>query len=210
MPQSLPGSGVQHAVDRLRPGDILSDRQIVASETRICAKIDTVVVSFNEVLKQGLGEVSTKYPVVLQDFVKEWDIRPHGRRFPRQKLSTNYNLDDFKMTIFEFRGLDLRTARMALRDIRRFLGCFVFKDVAGEDLANLLVSIFKLGLLRSLIVSQLWRAKKSYLRSLKVSLKHFVAYLLHEQRMLRAFGGLTTALTNLDAAIFVKFLCVWS
>ena len=177
--------------------------EVVESEQRRAARIDTIVQSFNVILWEGLGEVQAKYEVALADFVEEF----RGKVFPRRKLATNYNIDDFKLTIFEYRGLDWKTASdihiffYIYRDVRRFLGCFHFPDQAGDDLSNLVVSIFKGRLLKRLVQSSLWQFKKSYCVSLFGSLKHFVSYLLNEERVHRAFGGLTTALTNLQQVI---------
>ena len=101
-----------------------------------------------------------------------------------------------KETVFKFRGLHKRLASNTYRDIRRFLGCFVFEDAAGDDLAHLLVSIFKQGLLRSCLQSAVWSVKPSLIVGLRVSLKNFVSYPENEARVERAFGGLTAASGN--------------
>ena len=103
--------------------------------------------------------------------------------------------------MYEFRGLEPRTASYIVRDIHRFLGCFDFPDEAGEDLGHLLVSIFKAGFLRQLLTSKLWNSKAYFLKSLKQSLQHFVGFLENEERVHRAFGGLTTALGNILRAL---------
>ena len=175
--------------------------QILQSETRILQRVDNIVVSFNEVLKEGLGEVRAKYPVELCPWVEEYDPVKHGTRFPANLLRTNFDITLFQHTIFEFRGLKLKTAQYTVRDIRRFLGCFEFPDEAGGDLSHLMVSIFKSGLLRLLISTKLWQAKKNFLKSLKWSLHHFIGFLENEERMHRAFGGLTTALRNILRAL---------
>ena len=172
-----------------------------ASEGRIVAKIDQVVDTFNEILMAGLGEVSAKYDVALPDWFTEFDIQVNGKNFPNNLLSNNYSIEMFKITILEFRGLNVKTASDIIRDVSRFFGCFVFSNEAGKDIANLVVSIFKHGLLKTLLLSKLWNAKANYLRSLKWSLKHLVDYLENEERILRSFGGLTTALNTIGKAL---------
>ena len=171
------------------------------SEGRVLTRIDQVVEGFNIILQQGLGEVQAKYQVALPDWFLEWNVQVNGRLFPPRLLASNYNLEDFKLTIMEFRGLSSKTAGYILKDINRFLGCYLFPDEAGFDLANLMISIFKLGLLKPLLCSELWNAKHNYLKSLRTSMKHFLDYLEHEQRAVRAFGGLTTALQSLIKAL---------
>ena len=85
-------------------------------------------------------------------------------------------------------------------DIRRFLGSFSYPDSAGDDLPNLLVSIFKAGLLTPLIASPLWQSEKSCVLSVRTSLSHFADFLETEQRVVQVFGGLTTALGNIQEA----------
>ena len=97
------------------------------------------------------------------------------------------------MTIFEFRGLGRKHASGTFLDIRRFLCSFSHPDSAGDDLTNLLVSIFKAGLLTPLIASPLWQSKKSYVFE-------------NEQRVVQVFGGLTTALGNIQEACVGVFL----
>jgi hypothetical protein len=174
---------------------------IHGSEGRILTRIDEVVEGFNIILQQGLGEVQAKYVVALPEWLLEWNVLRHGKLFPTNSLASNYNLDTFKLTIIEFRGLTSKTAGYILKDISRFLGCYLYPDEAGFDLANLVISIFKLGLLKPLLCSPLWNAKQNYLKSLKTSMKHFIDYLEHEQRAVRAFGGLTTALQSLSKAL---------
>ena len=116
----------------------------------------------------------------------EYNRRVHANRFPHHRLNTNFNIDDFAHAMTDFRGLELNS--------------FNFTDDAGADLANLMVSIHRGGLFKSLIRSKLWRAKRSCLISLKQSMRHFVAYLEHEQRVTRAVCGLT-ALGSLQKAI---------
>ena len=149
----------------------------------------------------GLGEVQAKYRVALADFVSTYDPYRHGGAFPANLLKTNYNLEGFKLTIFEFRGLVEDTADNVFRDICRFLGCFEYEDSAGNDLANLMVSIHRHGLRKPLFFSDLWQAKPSYVVSLKSSLKHFLQYLENEERVHRAVGGLTTALGSIMKAL---------
>ena len=160
----------------------------------ICQYMDSIVVSFNEILNAGLGEVPAKYDISFPDWFDNFSIQVNGRNFPKKKLSSNGIIDDFKLTMVELRGLSLKSASYIIRDVTRFLGCFEFTDEAGRDLPNLVVSIFRRGYLKKLLVHPLWNAKNSYLRSLQFSLKHFVEYLENEQRVDRAFGGLTTAL----------------
>ena len=88
-----------------------------------------------------------------------------------------------------------------MTDISRFLGCCNFPDEAGFDLENLLVSAFRHGVFKEIITSKVWRSKGNYLRSLKISLKHLIDYLENEQRNIRAFGGLTTALHSIGAML---------
>lgn len=175
--------------------------QLQSLENRILNRMDEIVGGFNQVLQVGLGEVQAKYMVALPDWLVDWDPSVQGKNFPPRLLAVNFNIEDFKLVMFEFRGLDSRTATNILRDVRRFLGCFIFPDEAGMDLGHLMVSIFRHGLLRPLLTNKLWNCKQNYLKSLKSSLKHFVEYLENESRMVRAFGGLTTALGSLARAL---------
>ena len=175
--------------------------QIVLSENRILDRVDSVVMSFNQVLKEGLGEVSAKYPVFISPGVLEFDPLVHGFQFPINKLSTTFDIGLFQTMMFEFRGLKTRTAQDTIRDIKRFLGCFDFPGDAGTDLSHLAVSIFKAGLLRQLMATKLWTAKSNFLKSLKWSLHHFLGFLENEERLQRAFGGLTSALGNIVKAL---------
>ena len=118
-----------------------------------------------------------------------------------EPLKTKYNLEGFKLTIFEFRGLIESTAENTCRDIGLFLGVFDFDDIAGNDLSKLMVSIHKDGFIKKLIFSDTWQAKPTYIVSLKVSLKHFVEYLENEERVNRAHGSTTTALGNIPKAV---------
>ena len=154
-----------------------------------------VVQSFNVVLKEGLDEVPAKYRVAFTDIVETDDPSVHGTSFPANHLKTNYKLEDFKLSTFEFRCLDLTAARNAYRDICRVLGCFEFDDSAGDDLSHL--TIFKGGFIRRFIMTHLWQSKPTYVLSLKVSLQHFVEYLESEERLHTAFGGFTTALAHI-------------
>lgn len=191
-----------HALESQHSRATSSDLALLKTDicTFISGEIRGVVESFNVLLKKGLGEVDSKYPVALLDFVEEFDPLVHGQKFPNHLLSSNFDLSNFKVTIFEFRNLTSKHASKTLRDVNRFLGCFAFPDDAGGDLAYLTVSIFKSGLIKRLLLSRLWQGKSSYIVSLKTSLGHFVGFLEHEARLERAFGGLTTALTNIQQA----------
>ena len=158
------------------------------SETRICARIDSVVESFNEVLRVGLGEVQAKYEISMPDWLVEWDAKRDGKLFPKHLLSEGADFELFQITLLEFRGLDIKTCSYITRDLRRFFGCFIFTEEAKHDLANLLVSIFKHGFLKKVVVNQLWQAKPNYLKSLRHSLKHLVEYLENEERTYRCDG----------------------
>ena len=105
------------------------------------------------VLREGLGEVKPKYRVVLADFVQTYDPHRHGGAFPGNLLKTNFNLEGFKLTNFEFRGLLEATADNVCRDTCRFPGCFEHDDVAGNDLANLSVSTHRAGLTKQFLFS---------------------------------------------------------
>ena len=201
--QEFVGGGLEAVGAERHPNQALAlvGDMVMQSETRIVQKVDSIVQSFNQVLKEGLGEVKAKYPVAISQWVTEFDPLVHGGRFPQDKLSTNYNIELFKTTMYEFRGLEPRTASYIVRDIHRFIGCFDFPDEAGEDLGHLLVSIFKAGFLRQLLTSKLWNSKAYFLKSLKQSLQHFVGFLENEERVHRAFGGLTTALGNILRAL---------
>ena len=130
----------------------VSELPIREVESRIVhafnARIDSVALAFNETFAQGLGEVQPKCEVGLRDIVTD---NRRGRRFglafPMRHLATNCDLEGFKVTIFELRRLKFNHASSTYRDIWRF---FDFPNDAGDDLPNLLVSIFKLGLLHSL------------------------------------------------------------
>ena len=114
-----------------------------------------------------------------------------------------------------FQGLDLgipwigpeNHQQHPLRDARRFLGCFSFPEEAGVDLTNLMVSLFKQGLLKRLFFSHVWHSKPNYLKSLKHSVKTFVAFLENDQRQHFAFVGLTRALGNLARAYDCDYGC---
>ena len=183
-------------------------QDILASEHRIMARMDHMhtymqqtVESFNSAPREGLGEVEAKYRVALADLVHTHDAHCHGGASPTFSLKTKYELEGFKLTIFEFRGLIQATADNVCRDTSRFLVCFEFDDIAGQDFANLMVSIRRTGLMKQLFFSDLWQAKSTYVVSLKTALKHF-QYLEHEERAHKAVGGLTTAL----GGIIVKAL----
>ena len=49
-------------------------------ESRICAKIDSVVLSLNHTLKEGLGEVSAKCAVDFAEIVNMYNRCIHGKR----------------------------------------------------------------------------------------------------------------------------------
>ena len=84
----------------------------------------------------------------------------------------------------------------------RLLGCFEHCDVAGNDLADLTVSTHRAGLTKQFFFSDLQQAKPAYVVSLKVSLEHFLQYLDKEERVHRAAGGLTTALSSIIKAFY--------
>ena len=75
-----------------------------------------------------------------------------------------------------------------------------------QALIGLVVSIFKARLFKRLILSKLQRSKRNYLKSLQLSIRHFIVHLEHEGADRQAAGGLTTALANLPKAIFVEVL----
>ena len=131
--------------------------------------------------------MQSKYRIA--DIVETYDTRDHGTDFTANHLKTNYNLEDFKLGIFEFRGLALPTAGNACRDACRFLGCFEFDDSAGHDVGHFMVSIFKGGFIKRPTVTNLWQPKPTNVVSLKVSLQHFVEYFESEERMVRASRG---------------------
>ena len=131
-------------------------------ENRILQRIVTAVHSFNQILRAGLGEVPSKYPMFIIDIVSGYHRRLHGNRFSNHRLKKNFDIDDFKCAMTGFRGLGQESADNVVRDDRRFLGCFDFPDEAGTDLANLVISIFKAGLFKKLTLSKLWNAKKNY------------------------------------------------
>ena len=79
--------------------------------------------------------------------------------------------------------------------------CFEYDDIAGNDLANLVVSIRRTGLMKHFFFSDLWQAKPAYVVSLKVPLEHFLQYLEKEERVHRAVGGLKTALGSVIKAL---------
>ena len=189
------------ALQRVAPTDIVTVPALQASEFRILSRNDQVVESFNEILQAGLGEVQAKYEVAFPLWFIDFDPQVDGKNFPNHLLSDNANLEVFKLTMFEFRGLESKTASHIMRDISRFFGCFQFSNEAGQDLPNLMVSIFKHGLLKPLLLSKLWHAKPTYLMSLKWSLKHLLDFLENKERIVRSIGGLTTALSTIGKAI---------
>ena len=193
--------------------DSLCD-SLVLFENRILQRIDTAVHSFNQILRAGLGEVPSKYPIFIIDIISGYHRRLHGNRFLIHRLKNNFGVDDFKCAATDFRGLGQESADNVARDGRHFLGCFDFPDEAGTDLANLVISIFKAGLFKKLTPSKFWNAKKNYLKSLQTSMRHFTHNLENEQRIVRAVGGLTSALGNLQLLfpriVFRKRVCVCS
>ena len=52
-----------------------------ASELRIMEHMDSIVASFNEVLKVGLGEVKAKYDISMPDWLTEWNVQSDGKSF---------------------------------------------------------------------------------------------------------------------------------
>ena len=48
---------------------------LAAAASRILKRLDQVVVSCNEVLKAGLGDVSAKHEVALPHWFTFWDIQ---------------------------------------------------------------------------------------------------------------------------------------
>ena len=73
--------------------------------------------------------------MALAGFAQTYDASRHGGAFPGNLLKTNFNLEGFQLSNFEFRGLIDATADNVCRDNCRFLGCFEHDDVAGNDLA---------------------------------------------------------------------------
>ena len=116
-------------------------------------------------------------------------------------MAVNFNIEDFKLTMVEFKGLAARTSANIIRHVTRFLGGYSFPDEADTDLGHLLISIFRSGLIRPLLKNKLWHCKQNYLTSLKSSLNHFAQYIENEAMVFRAFGGLTTALGPLARAL---------
>ena len=104
-----------------------------------------------------------RYRVALVDFVETYDARRHGGAFPANLLKTNFKLEGFKFTNFDFRSLLKATADIVRRDTCRFLG-FFFKrvDVDGHDLANLVASTHRAGLTKQFSFSDLRQAKPAY------------------------------------------------
>ena len=80
--------------------------------------------------------------MTLHPIVTEYNRRVHANRFPRHRLNNNFEIDDFAHAMTDFRGLEFNS--------------FTFTDDAGTDLANLMVSIHRGGLFKSLILSKLW------------------------------------------------------
>ena len=189
------------ALQRVAPTDIVTVPALEASEFRILSRNDQVVESFNEILQAGLGEVQAKYEVAFPLWFIDFDPQVNGKNFPNHLLSDNDNLEVFKLTMFEFRGLESKTASHIMRDISRFFGCFQFSNEAGQDLPNLMVSIFNHGLLKPLLLSKLRHAKPTYLMSLKWSLNHLLDFLENEERIVRSIGGLTNALITIGKAL---------
>ena len=181
---------------------------IEASESRSKGHMSTIVESFNEILKVGLCEVQAKYEVALMDTCRIYTKERHGPKFPKNLMASKYDLESFKVTVFELRGLSAKHAENTNRDMMRFLGSFASSDAAGEDLTNLLVNVFKHCLIKQLLISAFWQSKRNYFSSLKTSLGHFESFLEKEQRQLRAFGGLTTALANVQKARLSMCVCV--
>ena len=112
--------------------------------------------------------------MALAGFAQTYDAPRHGGAFPGNLLKTNFNLEGFKLTNFEFRSLSEATADNVCRDTCRFLGCFEHDDVAGNDLPNLVVSISRTGLMKQFFFSDLRQAKPVYVVSLKMPLEHFL------------------------------------
>ena len=103
----------------LRVGQI-TRREIVESEQRVCRYMYGFAVSFNNILKTGVGEVEAVDEVSLLDFVEDFNPRVHGSKFPQHLCATNFDIDLFELTTSEFRGLEVKTVNNTLRDVRRF------------------------------------------------------------------------------------------
>ena len=99
--------------------------------------------------------------------METYDARRRVGASPGNLLKTNFDLEGFKLTNFEFRGLLEATADDVFRDVCRFLGCFEYDDIAAHDLPNLVVSIRRTGLMKQLFFSDLWQAKPAYVVSMK-------------------------------------------
>ena len=69
------------------------------------SKMHQAVGSSDAALREGLGEVQAKYRVALADFVETYDARRRVGAFPVSLLKTNFDLEVFKLTNFEFRSL---------------------------------------------------------------------------------------------------------
>ena len=84
---------------RWRQGILASEGRLVLWLDEVRSEFQQVVESFNVVLREGLGEVSAKYRIAFAD-VETYDSCVHGTKFPVKHLNTNYNLADFKLSIF--------------------------------------------------------------------------------------------------------------
>ena len=105
--------------------------------------------------------------------METYDARRRVGAFPGNLLKTNFDLEGFKLTNFEFRSLLKATADNVYRDTCRFLRCSEHDVVAGNDLANLSVSTHRAGLMKQLFFSD--SGKRSLLTcSRLLSLEHFL------------------------------------
>ena len=89
-----------HPDEQPAPGELAI--QLHGLEDRTLRRMDEIVGGFNQVLQVGLGEV--KYPVALHDWLLEWDPDTKGNNFPQHQMAVNFNLEDFKLTMVEFKG----------------------------------------------------------------------------------------------------------
>ena len=60
----------------------LMQRQSAQNVGELSSKIDSVVVSLNHILKQGLGEAKAKYQVALLGICMEFNSQRHSTKFP--------------------------------------------------------------------------------------------------------------------------------
>ena len=117
---------------RSRPNQL-----ILISEAAILNRIDQTVFSFSTVLQDDVDESQAKCRVTPADV----DNSDNSLCKTGHLLKTNCNLEDVKLSIFEFLSIDASTTEKTLRDVSRFFGYFEFNDIADNKLWRRMIPI---------------------------------------------------------------------